>query len=115
MKVCVPAEGKTPDSRIGEHFGKVPYYLIFDLDSGEMKALSNMGDHENLYPPEIIKHEGADVLLCAGIGRRALKMFEDFGIKVYTCARGTAKDAVQMFKKGVLKEAEEKDACVGHG
>ena len=66
------------------------------------------------YPPEIMVKEGVNVMVCRGLGRRAIAMFEEMGIDVYIGASGTVKDAVEAFKQGTLQKASEGNACEQH-
>ena len=117
MKICIPTIGnKGMDDVVGEHFGRVPTYTVVDLDKNEVKIVPNtshhMGGHGD--PPEIMLKEGVNVMICQGLGRRAIDMFEGFGIDVYIGAYGTVKDAVDAFKQGKLQKASESDACGKH-
>jgi len=66
------------------------------------------------YPPEIMAKEGVDIMVCRGLGRRAISMFEQLGIEVYIGASGTVRDAVAAFKQETLQKASERDACSQH-
>jgi len=66
------------------------------------------------YPPELIKSAGADVVICSGMGARAIAMFKSFGIKVYMGARGRVRDAIEQFMAGRLVEADEAMGCTHH-
>ena len=117
MKICIPTIGnKGMDDVVGEHFGRVPTYTVVDLDKNEVKIIPNtshhMGGHGD--PPEIMLKEGVNVMICQGLGRRAINMFEGFGIDVYIGAYGTVKDAVDAFKQGKLQKASESDGCGKH-
>ncbi len=116
-KVCIPTEGEGGlEGLVGEHFGRVPTYTIVDLDTNETKAVPNVSHHAGGqgYPPEIMKREGVSVMLCKGIGMRAIGMFEELGIEVYTGAKGTVSDTIESFKKRLLKKAGRDDACIKH-
>jgi predicted Fe-Mo cluster-binding NifX family protein len=117
MKICIPTTGdKGLDNIIGEHFGRVPTYTIVNLDTNEVKVIPNTSEHTGGqgHPPEIMEKEGVNVMLCRGLGRRAITMFEKFGIDVYIGASGTVKDAIGAFKQGKLKKASIDDACGMH-
>ncbi len=104
------------DEQVGEHFGRVPTYTVVNTETGEVKVIDNTSEHTGGqgYPPEIISRGGAEVMLCSGLGRRAIMMFEEIGIMVYVGAYGTVGDAVQMFKDGKLTEATDENACSQH-
>ena len=117
MKICVPTMGENGlNNLVGEHFGRVPTYTIVDLDTDNVKVIPNTSHHMGgqVDPPEIMAREGVNVMICQGLGRRAITMFEEFGIEVYIGASGTVKDAVDAFKQGRLQKASINDACGQH-
>ncbi len=117
MKICIPTMGKRGlDDSVGEHFGRVPTYTIVDLETDEVKVVPNVSHHMGGQgdPPEIMAREGVNVMVCQGLGRRAISMFEGFGITVYIGAIGTVRDAVAAFKQDRLQKATVDDACGKH-
>lgn len=116
-KVCVPTNGAGGlDDRVGEHFGRVPTYTIFNPGTEEVEIVDNTSEHMGGagYPAEILAGLGIDVLLCSGLGRRAIQMFSESGIEVCTGVSGTARDAIESWKAGSLAKASEGDACTRH-
>ena len=67
------------------------------------------------YPPEIVRAAGAKVMVTGGLGRKAVEMFEEFGIMVYVGASGSVKDALKLYNGGHLEAATDENACAGHG
>jgi predicted Fe-Mo cluster-binding NifX family protein len=117
MKVCIPTMGnKGLNEYVGEHFGRVPTYTLVDIKTNEVNIIDNTSEHAGGigYPPEIIAKTGADIMLCGGLGRRAIGMFEELGIMVYVGASGTVQDAIQMWKDGKLQPATDETACKQH-
>lgn len=117
MKICIPTMGEDGlENIVGEHFGRVPTYTIVDLDTNEVKVIPNTSEHMGGYgyPPEIMAKEGVDIMICRGLGRRAIMMFEELGIEVYIGASGTVKETVEAFKHGLLQKASRDDACGQH-
>jgi predicted Fe-Mo cluster-binding NifX family protein len=117
MKICIPTTGqKGFDDTVGEHFGRVPTYTIIDMDKNEVRVISNTSEHGGGqgYPPELMKREGVDIMVCQGLGRRAISLFKQMGIDVYIGARGSVRDALEAYKQGLLQKASETDACDRH-
>ena len=117
MKICIPTMGNNGlDDFVGEHFGRVPTYTIVNLETNEVKVVQNTSEHMGGigYPPEIMIREGVKILVCRGLGRRAINMFDETGIDVYIGASGTVKDAISAFKQGRLQKAGLGDACGQH-
>jgi len=117
MKICVPTIGDSGlDSIVGEHFGRVPTYTIVNLDTNEVQVIANTSHHMGGQgdPPDIMAREGVNIMVCRGLGRRAISMFEELGIDVYIGASGTVRDAIDAFKNGRLQKASMDDACGEH-
>lgn len=109
MKICIPTAGQGGlDDRVGEHFGRVPTYTIYDTDSGECDVLPNASEHMGGtgLPAEHLREAGVDVVLCAGLGRRAIALLSEGGIEVWTGASGTAGEVVRAWQEGQLAGAE---------
>jgi len=104
------------DEDVGEHFGRVPTYTIIDLETQDVKVISNSSNHMGgkEYPPELLKREGVQVMVCRGLGRRAISLFEEMGIEVYIGAFGSVRDTVEAFKQGRLQLASMGDGCQEH-
>ncbi len=117
MKIAVPTDGERGmEEPVGEHFGRVTHYTIYDTESKEAKAIENTSHHMggSGYPPELLADNGVNILLCAGLGWRAMDLFKESGIKVYIGAHGTVRDAISQWENGEIQEAGDGSACSRH-
>ncbi|NOQ53706.1 MAG: dinitrogenase iron-molybdenum cofactor biosynthesis protein [Thermoplasmata archaeon] len=117
MRISVPSMGNNGlDEQVGEHFGRVPTYTIVDTETDAVETLTNTSEHMGGtgYPPELMAKANVDVMVCGGLGRRAIMMFEELGIRVFVGASGTVGNAVQMYQSGALQEATDENACKQH-
>jgi len=117
VKVCVPTMGdRGLDEHVSEHFGRAPTFTVIELETNQVKVLPNTSQHMggSGYPPQIMADAGVDVMLCSGLGPRAIGMFEQFGIEVYVGAIGTVKETVQAWQAGRLQVATDENACKMH-
>lgn len=117
MKIAIPTDGERGlEERVGEHFGRVPTYTMVNTETDEVFVIANTSEHMGGqgYPPELLAKEGVEVMLCAGLGRRAVMMFQELGIMVYVGAQGTVRDAVNMWQEGKLQPATDENACRQH-
>jgi predicted Fe-Mo cluster-binding NifX family protein len=91
-------------------------FTIYDTETGEVEVVRNTSEHFGGAgkPPELIKEKNVDILVCKGLGVRAIRLFNSYGIEVYVGARGRVKDAIKQFLSGQLVEADESMGCVGH-
>ncbi len=114
MKIAVPTLGdKGLDDEVSPHFGRAPTFTIVDIETREVRIVENTSEHMggSGKPPEIMHREGADVMLCSGLGARAVQMFNYFGIEVFVGANGSVRDAIALWRAGKLQEATDATAC----
>ncbi len=42
MKFCIPAlDGPALDTRLSPHFGRTPWFVVYDNETGEMETVPN--------------------------------------------------------------------------
>lgn len=96
-KVCVPtAVHGGLDDLVGEHFGRVPTYTIYDSETNTVEIIDNTSKHAggSGLPGEILSALGIDVLLCNDLGRRAIGILTGNGIEICVGVNGTAGEAM---------------------
>lgn len=117
MKVCLPTMGQGGmNDMVSPHFGRAPTFTIVDIETKEVEVLPNTSEHMGgiKLAPEIVSEEGVQIMICSGLGSKAIQMFEQFGIEVFVGAAGTAKDMISAWKAGLLQKATEETACREH-
>jgi len=117
MKLCIPTLGNGGlDDFVSEHFGRAPTFTVVDMESNKVKTVQNTGEHFGGVgnTPELVAGAGAEIMLCSGLGPRAISMFEQLGIEVYVGASGTVSEAIRAFQAGALVEASDANACKMH-
>lgn len=84
MKIAVPTYRGGLDDYVFEHFGKAPTFTTL----------------------------GVDVVICCGMGVKAITLFKSYGIGVYIARNGSkVKEAIEDFLAGRLVEADESFGC----
>ena len=117
MKLCIPTLGNGGlDDFVSEHFGRAPTFTIVDIAKNEVKTVQNSGEHFGgmSVAPELIAEASVEVVLCGGLGPRAISAFEQLGIEVHVGASGTVSEAISAFQAGRLTEASDANACKMH-
>jgi predicted Fe-Mo cluster-binding NifX family protein len=101
---------------VSEHFGRAPTFTVVDTESEKVNVVANTSEHMggSGKPPEHIARTGAQVLVCSGLGPKAIEMFESFGIEVYVGAQGSTRQAIEMWRAGKLQKASDQNACKEH-
>jgi predicted Fe-Mo cluster-binding NifX family protein len=117
MKVCIPTmENGGLNDIVAQHFGRAPTYTVVDVKTNIVEIIPNSGKHMGgtELPPEFIAKAGTNIMLCLGLGPKAVNMFEQFGIDVFIGASGTVRDAITAWQGGLLTEATDENACKEH-
>jgi predicted Fe-Mo cluster-binding NifX family protein len=111
LRIAFPTrDGKGLDDEIYEHFGHTPYFVIVDVEDGEIKSvevLPNLASEEHGPGdvPLFLAEQGVNVIICRGMGPRAAAYFQQLGIDVVSGASGRVKDVLNEYLKGNLKSA----------
>ena len=110
MKIGIAAMGPDLDSQVSERFGRAPYFLIYDIDSGELEAVPNDvgGGGAGVRAGMTLANNGVEYLITGGgVGPNAHEALSSAGIKVIGFTKGTVKEVVERFKKGELKVTQD--------
>ncbi|MHA1399873.1 MAG: NifB/NifX family molybdenum-iron cluster-binding protein [Candidatus Heimdallarchaeaceae archaeon] len=113
MKYAVPIMEKNGwESNISAHFGRCPFYAIWDEETNELEIIENNSSHFGGVgmPAEFLANH-CNAIICSGIGSKAIQLSEQLGVAVYVGAEGTVRQTIENFKNGVLKQATSNDGC----
>ncbi len=117
MKIVVPTNSKKGlDDKIAEHFGRCLTYTFLNEKGEVIEIIDNISEHMGGtgLPPELMKKHGANVLLCRGLGPRAIDLCKELGIDVYVYQVDTVRDIFELWQSNKLKKAGVEDACEQH-
>jgi len=107
MKICFPTETlQGLESRVYEHFGSTPGFVIVDTESKSVQEINNNDLHHAHGMCQPLKALGArevDAVAVGGIGMGALMKLQAQGIRVFRVTQGTVGQNVQfILKKNLL-------------
>ena len=105
MKVAVACNGEF----VSNHFGKCDNFLVYEIENNRIVKKTNLKNPGHLPGkiPEYIKSIGADYIISAGMGIKAIELFEKYGIKRIIGYSGKADDIINDFLQGKIKEQDE--------
>jgi len=117
IKIVIPTNGnKGLDDKVAEHFGRCNTYTFLDEKGRVIEIIANTSEHMggSGLPPELMKKHGANILLCNGLGPRALDLCKELKIDVYVIKAETVKEIFAIWKNNKIKRAGLNDICEEH-
>ena len=107
MKLLLTAAGETLDSKIDERFGRAEYFIIYDDQNSEFKAIENNGKFENsgagVKASQFVIDEKVDGLITGALGPKAFMIINDVGIETFKTQDGTVQENIDAFRQGKLE------------
>jgi predicted Fe-Mo cluster-binding NifX family protein len=109
MKVAVSATGTDVDAQVDPRFGRCQYLVIVDADTMEFEAITNSSagamSGAGIQAAQTVADRGVQVVITGNVGPNAYQVLSSAGIRIFTGAFGTVREAVESFKNGHLTEA----------
>lgn len=119
MRICIPTEtdaGK--EAKVYDHFGSAPYFTIYNIGEDDCETIDNSNQHHThgtCHPIGALGNKDVDIIVCAGMGMRAVQKLNEAGIRAYKVAGGTVVEIIRQYKAGKLEEITLENACNQHG
>jgi predicted Fe-Mo cluster-binding NifX family protein len=118
MKICFPTETlQGLQSRVYEHFGSAPGFVIVDTESKTVEEINNSDLHHAhgmCQPLKALGGREVDAVAVGGIGMGALMKLQAQGIRVFRVTQGTVEQNIQFILKKNLPEFDARFTCAGH-
>ena len=120
MRIAISSnDNRDLESTVSHHFGRCPYFVLVDVDNGSLQDVQTIENpyfqqHTPGQVPRFIHEQNAEVMICGGMGRRAIAFFQEFGIETAAGAMGTAGETLESYLKGELPEAQPCSHSEGH-
>ncbi len=109
MKICITSKGNSLDSPAERSFGRSPYFIIVDDETGEEKSIANENvDATGGVGPksaQLLINNDVNVLITGQMGGNAQRAVEVSGIEVYQYKDGgSVREALNLYKEGNLEK-----------
>ena len=119
MRIAVTAQGVDLDSAMDPRFGRCRSFIIVDPESDKFEAFSNesvtASGGAGTQSAQFLANQGVDAVVTGNIGPNASRALEAAGIKVYTMAGGTVRDALQAYRAGKISTVTGATVDSHHG
>ena len=114
MKIAVTSSGPDLDAIIDPRFGRCPYFVLIDTESGDAETLTNpfvdaAGGAGTQTAQWILDHN-VDALVTGRCGPKAMMVLEDAGIRVIEGASGKVRDVASVTENSGLSAAAPMEA-----
>ena len=105
------------ESRVYNHFGSAPAFIIVDTEEKEVLTVNNKDLHHvhgACNPIMALDGKTVDAMVVGGIGAGALNKLNALGIRVYGSNALTVKENLSLLSESKLRELSVRDSCGGH-
>jgi predicted Fe-Mo cluster-binding NifX family protein len=119
MKICFPIESdEGMDSKVSDHFGSAPLFLLVDTDNNDTTVLSNSDQHHShgaCNPLQTLHDSGIEGVAVRSIGAGAVNHLSRAGLRVYKATDNTVRENMKKLTANALPEYSPSEGCSGHG
>ncbi|WP_321494217.1 NifB/NifX family molybdenum-iron cluster-binding protein [uncultured Desulfobacter sp.] len=125
MKLCITSTGKEINANVDPRFGRAPWFLIIDTDTGNIiEAVENhaatQGQGAGISATNLLSDKNIDAILTGAVGPNAAQVFQTTGISLVEglSPQDTVQEALAKFKQGSYAQAktsQSTDAPQGQG
>jgi predicted Fe-Mo cluster-binding NifX family protein len=113
MRIAVAANGNDLLSAVDDRFGRAPWFLIVDTETGDVEAIENDGSSQmsgaGPKAAQMIASREVDCLVAGHCGPNAFAALAAHGIEVVVAPKTSVADAIEEVKSGKLKPATQPD------
>ena len=107
MTICITARGEGLNSEVDPTFGRAAYFLFIDPETLITETVKNVpGAHgAGVQAAQTVAAKKASAVITGSVGPNAYQGLSAAGIKIYTGAKGTIKEALEDYRAGRLTDA----------
>lgn len=102
MRIAVTYDFDTKE--VFQHFGQTQNFLLVDTfeNKENVSMIVNNEGYSHAELVDYLRHLEVNVLICGGLGNRAISLLSQAGIEVVPGILGNANEAVERYLKGEL-------------
>ncbi len=113
MKIAISSTGTVLESSVDPRFGRCPYYIIYDTESGDFEAIENKSSlatgGAGIQAAQSISDMKVEAVITGNIGPNAFRVLSTASIKIYSGVTDSIKNAIEKFKNGEYEETTGPD------
>lgn len=107
VKVVISSQGKTLDSAVDSRFGRSPYFIVVDTETGDYSCHDNQqnlnaAQGAGIQAARNVIELGAEAVITGNLGPKAFATLQAGHVTMYTGAQGTVQEALVRLRNGEL-------------
>jgi predicted Fe-Mo cluster-binding NifX family protein len=106
MIVAMTAREPDFQTSLEARFGRAPYFILVETDTGEWRAVKNSGADASggagTRAAQILSQEGVGALICGRVGPKASAALKAANIEMYQSDSRSISDVLDAYKAGSL-------------
>jgi len=107
MKIAVTSRGKDLNAEVDSRFGRCQYFIIYNTETDDYEVIDNtsvsLGGGAGIQSAQTLAQRDVEAVLTGNVGPNAFQTLSAAGITIYAGVSGKVSEAIDEFKKGVLK------------
>jgi predicted Fe-Mo cluster-binding NifX family protein len=114
MKVAITSQGSSVNDQVDPRFGRAKFFIVMDTESENVEVADNAqnlnaAQGAGIQAGQNVAALGVQAVITGHVGPKAFSVLNSAGIKIYTGATGTVKEALEKLKAGELSSADDAD------
>jgi len=113
MRLCIPTlDDGGLDAALSEQFGRAPFFTLVDTDTQVVDVVPNEDfghEEEECNPLRCLERERIDLVVCQGLGQRAVTQLSEAGIPFFITWKSDVGAILAAHREGRLGTIPSKD------
>ena len=111
------ANNNAENSNISPHFGRAPFFGLYETDSEKLQIIRNESNHfgGTKHPVNFLVDNKVESIICNGIGKHAFNEFRDSNISIFKGSNKALMENIEAFKNDSLVQLSGEKTCEGQG
>lgn len=118
-RICLTSTGPRLTDAADPRFGRCAYFIFIDGGTGQPEAVPNearlLGNGAGIQAAQDIIRKGAGIVITGDMGPNAYRVLSAAGVRVFVGVNGSCEEALDGYRKGLLREIVAPTAPGHHG
>lgn len=106
MRIAIPVDEKSIETKVAQSFGRSLYYLVYDTETQEEKFVENTAANAQggagIKAAQLVVDQKVEALLAPRCGQNAAEIIESAGIKIYKAEGDHLLENIRALEEGKL-------------